>query len=820
MKFKLTISKTILTSKPENGIIKNSIRNVLETDLKGLSQIVLKVPFITSVLEVKGHSPTNKDWHSQQVFAIDIDNNIEPELFLSQCRDYNFEPNIIYSSFSDTPEFRKWRALWVLDEPITNYDRAEFLRKYLIKLFNSDESCKDASRMFYPGKEILFLNQEIMVSNYFESVIDSFVASKMRENRHFKHDFDMIKGRSAKNANPIYNTIGFAENADLRNIDWASVSEKIKILDIFFNSDFKLDYRQILGIASNLQYMEGGLKKMKERMLEVNKLGGGISMKVEDNGKRFKYNASHFGVLKIVKYGYLPMMLSNFSPFEEDWEYHNILSLRKIAWGDVEFIEKKIQIELKEAEDMMLKQFKRVIDEIRNPSDIFNLEPKLYIFKLSTGIGKTEMLTHLNDALICFPNHSLKNEVSTRMKVNHYVTPEYPVFSNEDLNNYIQSLYNCGLYNIVSDIISNISKGKYKDYTICEEDILIAKSHVSDNEICNRSRDTVLTTHTRAIFGNFSHDYIVYDEDPLKYMVEIGESILNFSDFDQTEFKNYIEPIENYYRNIIGDMYLTDNNKFNLKKNFQEYCAKIGRGDIIRLMNSNWIYKDPDNKGKINWCKLNKIKLDKPTIILSATAAEDIYKKMFPGRVEVIDISNIKNMGVVSQFTNKSYSSSSLSKMKKEDMNSLKKEMKSRVGKLPVITHLRHKDIFNKDNWSKYHFGNCSGGDSLNGEDIAVVGTPHKPMFVYMFYSKVCGVDIQPCDNIIVEKVIERNGMKFRAMTFDNKDLQDIQLSLIEEDLIQAAGRARVLRNICEVKIFSNIPLKISDKINNKPTNV
>jgi hypothetical protein len=40
--------------------------------------------------------------------------------------------------------------------------------------------------------------------------------------------------------------------------------------------------------------------------------------------------------------------------------------------------------------------------------------------------------------------------------------------------------------------------------------------------------------------------------------------------------------------------------------------------------------------------------------------------------------------------------------------------------------------------------------------------------------------------------------------------LQNIQLSLIESELIQAAGRARALREDVEVDIYANLPLSIT----------
>ena len=43
--------------------------------------------------------------------------------------------------------------------------------------------------------------------------------------------------------------------------------------------------------------------------------------------------------------------------------------------------------------------------------------------------------------------------------------------------------------------------------------------------------------------------------------------------------------------------------------------------------------------------------------------------------------------------------------------------------------------------------------------------------------------------------------------------LREIQLYLIESELIQAVGRARLLRNDCTVTVLSNLPITQADFI-------
>jgi hypothetical protein len=54
---------------------------------------------------------------------------------------------------------------------------------------------------------------------------------------------------------------------------------------------------------------------------------------------------------------------------------------------------------------------------------------------------------------------------------------------------------------------------------------------------------------------------------------------------------------------------------------------------------------------------------------------------------------------------------------------------------------------------------------------------------------------------------IDYNSFRFLFSTYENETLRKIQLGIIEAELVQAVGRARVLRTNAEVLVFSNLPL-------------
>ena len=196
---------------------------------------------------------------------------------------------------------------------------------------------------------------------------------------------------------------------------------------------------------------------------------------------------------------------------------------------------------------------------------------------------------------------------------------------------------------------------------------------------------------------------------------------------------------------------------------------------------------------------------------MSATVPIGIYKALYGNRVKIVDFTNVKQVGMVEQWTKRSFSLTGMMGAKRYSPKVFE-EIFNIISGDKVITHLPTQKLF-KDNWSKFYFGNCSGGDELKGQDIAVIGTPNKPQFVYMFYAEIMGLTNNN-DFELEDQIIEWNDFRFRFFTYRNEGLRNIQLSLIEAELLQACGRNRTLREMCTTKVFSSLPLKITKKFN------
>jgi hypothetical protein len=828
---KLTKSDLILKEKPNKnkvGLIKKSITNVkLLNSIDDLERIVLTNPF--NVSESSG--TTESDWLSQQIFALDFDSGITIEEVERRAQKNSLEINLLYTTLSDSDALRKFRVIFCLEKPITEYKRAKWIQKGLMTLFpEADAACKDLCRMYYPGKQIIIKNETLNDNVFFETIC----LVPFDKNGRFFNNFDY----------PEYKDKVINEEK-IKNYNWDKAIKEIKLLDLFFNNNVRLSYSILVGLMLNAEKIYGGKLKILNRMKEINDAGGGLYFPYTPDRGIEKYPVDYFKWNHLSKYNYEAAMLKNFSPFLEDEDYHNLLELQ-LKRGEIEILERQKQISIQDATQLMTIAFSKSVNNepfkitydkidmitgetkpnIEKLDPIFNLLPEnpIYIFKITTGLGKTETYLNETNSLIALPRHKLKDEVSNRMKVTHKITPETPIFSNDILNILIEQLRDSGLFTEVSDIMRKVQKGKViinkENYEINNIDSIKADMWVKANDDCRRDDTTVLTTHKRAINDeSFKHNIIIFDEDPLNDFIEIDRCLLDFSIFDNTNYKDFINSLENYLRNIPMDCVL-DMPKFNTPKGLAKYTALKNKGHIIKLLHSDWIYKSSQDASLVHFCKKVDLPKDKKIFIMSATAPIPIYQKLYTDRVIVVDISNIKPIGVIEQYTKKSYSSSQMYKYNTYEYTKLF----NKINNTKVITHAIHStkvqlyqtldnvNLTPPEDIGKNHglyFGNCSGSDKLNGYDVSVVGTPHKPDYVYFFILKMIGAS-NSIDTTITNQIVDWNGFRFRFMTYASKDLRDIQLSLIESELLQAAGRSRFLRNNNTTKIFSSLPLKIT----------
>lgn len=198
MNIKCMLDNKQYTVKPEGkeiGVITNRlVKSSIEIDIKDLAESLTRgQTFKPSFLN--GKKETN--WISQQLFALDFDENTTIEEELNRCKELNILPAFGYTSFSHTEEHNKFRLVFCTDEAITDYNVAKQLQLSLMSIFNNcDEKCKNLSRLYFGGKELIYKNYDNRI-NYNE-IIEKYPIETSNIN---------AQEITPHNNNYIYNTI-------------------------------------------------------------------------------------------------------------------------------------------------------------------------------------------------------------------------------------------------------------------------------------------------------------------------------------------------------------------------------------------------------------------------------------------------------------------------------------------------------------------------------------------------------------------------------------------------------------------------------------
>jgi hypothetical protein len=805
----LTLDATTQKKKPskqEFKIISNNINKVValtSQEIVGYASPPYCYTFCPAILN---GSRNNNNWGGQQIFMLDFDTGISPKVIIDRLTEYDIIPNIIYYTFSHTEEHPRFRIVLLVEEPIFDYSVAETIRKGLVKGFpDCDKKCVDAARIFLGGQMGEELNvtpnsisQLMNFSSIYIVATDKQQTRNLQKNGYSNYNSNRTTHISAKNNNsslhcPPRNEFIIKQKYNAFNFEL--LKEKLKIVKDF-TSGKELKYLQLFGLITNVIHTKGGEKYLKDIMNTFNKEG------------LTAYKPTDFAIIPVVKfYDYLPQRIEGFSPYTEDHRFTDIFDAVKKPRGEVQIIKPLSKIKLSEAEQILDMEFNKAI---ASHSD------NIYIFQTQTAIGKSSRLVGLTQTTLAFPTHKLKNEIFDKMAVDCLVVPELPVFNNHHVNDRIKALYQIGLNSDVHILLKNIAICNSAEYTI--EDINLAKEFLDVIDKSTSTTETVLTTHLRAIFDPYSHDTIIFDEDPINSLLsikkfELSDLWLLANQLDEYSYEN--EPDEEKpitkileYINKTKSGIINKVNFFGI--NQQLIISFISENhpntNLIQFFDATAFYKDKNDPNIIHYLIKREIPQKKKVIILSATPQIEIYTSLYGDRVKVIDIPLAEGKGEVKQYTKNGYSRTYI---KKNEFPALIEK----IGDKNVITFKSFKHKFPTAH-PDIHYGNCEGYDILKGQDLAVVGTPHQNVLKYLFMAFAVGIDLKRINLTVKDLKIDWKGFRFRFFTYEDERLRNIQLGIIEAELVQAIGRARSLRTNAEVLVFANLPLQVSTSIN------
>ncbi len=683
--------------------------------------------------------------------ALDFDGGLSPEVAIERMQAYDITPNAWYPTFGDSPQKRKFRLIFFLDTLITNAAARNYLMDALFDMYpEADRACKNQAHFFYgtnkPGQ---VLNTKAISLDVFFSVLESDKiknggrarkigaqtsgAAFLRNIGETKasYNYNIEDLQKAKNEQKIDYYEKLKQNKRGKAIDWEKLQSRVRIFFDFMNSQDRLSYAQLRGLAQNLVWMNGGQKIYEERLKEFNDTHIGNNPYPRDG--RFELIRTINKYNRRVETAYFPQRLENFSPYPGDHKYRNLITAERDFVDGIEQTEPIHRMPVEKAEQLLEYKFTQAMD---------CLSDDIFIFRLPTGIGKTRRIKDMNEVTLAFPTNDLKRQVfEDREELDSAImTPEFPKFTDDTLNEKIDRLFKAGFVKQVHRLLWEFKKGVGCD----PEDQKLAQAYIDKNKAVLGSVKSIFTTHSRAIHSSFWHDTIIFDEDPLSLLLDVDT--LKVADLKKVNKKSgallfanrstSLLNLQRYLENAEPGQILTLPDEFNVDITNQWLLFMQTEGidsNILKFLDCVYFYKDELDRDLVHFIKKESLPTDKKIIIMSATIPVEIYKELYGERVQVIDITDVVHRGTITQHTKYSYSRNSLGKNLEE--------ANSKLDKRPTITFKSFNDQIEHatpDMW----FGNCSGYNQYTGTSINVLGCPHKHNAQYLLIGKVLGANV------------------------------------------------------------------------------
>jgi hypothetical protein len=576
----------------------------------------------------------------------------------------------------------------------------------------------------------------------------------------------------------------------------------------FVTGSRKLNHKELFGLVTNIIHVETGREYFRV-----------IMNKYPNYYKSSKLPKWDYYLKYVKEQNYSPQGCSSFCVYNSICNHAtNILTTVKPKRGIMEkipgYMEEYHSIEI------VQEDFKQKLEMAIKSKEI-----KWHIIKAQTAIGKTETFLKLMQAsgkvfLIAVPTNILKHDVYNRAVnkgINVRMSPSIDELKGHipDENwKYIQILRKKGQHKKVHIYISKMAKERqieaFVEYLEQKKDFELFGGHaiITHRKLMNMSEKEIN-----------KYDVVIIDEDIILSSIVSDQCKISISDLRMILDKSSVNPayiklcnkisqaLEKIKTEVLFSLPGFKHDEKSVKKSKKEDNCGIedipGIADIASFcLAERFMYKEGSNKiddleESIVFLRPYSFKNVK-YIMLSATADKDVCGYCF-GKENVIfsECKYAPYEGILNQYYGKSMSRSSID----GNQGILDKIMEKSGFKLMIT--------FKKYNEGPFHFGNAIGCDELSGLNINVVGTPYKVDFIYKLaaYTFGCNVDA----NAKMELCrLQHNGYQFNFTAYneDFKELRKILIWMVESDLEQAVGRARLLRKKCTVNLYSNFPLR------------
>jgi hypothetical protein len=454
-------------------------------------------------------------------------------------------------------------------------------------------------------------------------------------------------------------------------------------------------------------------------------------------------------------------------------------------------------------------------DVERTVAEAYQAKDKMvHMIKAQTSTGKTTAYLSLMKKnkskrfLITAPTNILKNEIydnAVGAGIDVFKTPSLEEIKDgipPKVRKRIEKLYRIGRYRSVHPYIEEILKKR--------NDIPDLREYMQEKEKLKDCTGSVITTHRYLTNMDekrlMEYDAVIIDEDIILKSVIPNQSGITVSDLKKL-LKDATD--SRLAKKIKKLLKLTETETaielpaFDLSGDEEEGEGMPTLTDIPSFcMATHFYYVKASDKNNLREDTVFFLKpvtfKDIKYIMVSATANEQICRYYFgEDRVKFYECKRAENTGVLNQYPQKSMSRSSIDKTPDILRRIIKRfGIEDRY----VITHKKY-------GIGSLHFGNTEGCNFMEGKDILVIGTPYHSDFIYKLFAFTIGLDFDVGAEMVSCAVVH-NDFRFPFTTYNDKVLRDIHFWMIESELEQAIGRARLLRHPCTVNLFSNFPIR------------
>ncbi len=474
--------------------------------------------------------------------------------------------------------------------------------------------------------------------------------------------------------------------------------------------------------------------------------------------------------------------------------------------------------------------------EVRNALETILVDERaiknLSILRADCGVGKTQvllkLLSQLDNICLAFPTHRLAQEAYERYKslgsgVSYFLWPDRPRLPKQ-LQEELAVADKLGV---------TATKEIYERATECEEVIADStwasqiESYLSAyTDVHKQSR--VFCTHEKAVRliqskNGLLHTF-VFDEDPMKSLFNIDaikladvESVIKRLIWSDTPSKPTVNALQNVVDADKDSLVIPDNIPYAGIDMSQVVKESGVTTPVHHLLDCTGYIKPefgPTEEPTDVYCITERPLPDRNKyVILSATPILPLYEKAYGDRLQFIDTQPVELKGQLYLHRERSYSKSCIQALGKDFVPRVE-ELVQEFGLDGIITHKEFTSESDSERVVKGSeskipvfstFGATEGFNNASGKNLGVIGTPHLPEYALKLLGHAVGVNMNGVSFEFAPRTVRRHEFEVSlGCLSEDEFVQASEFSLVERELVQAVGRARLLDNDVVVRLFSN----------------